>query len=130
MLVNALKEALAQPAPVPLTDDVLQKIISNLEPLLDAKNQSWSQAEKMLIGILGEQPPQRTEQEPVAWRDVIAVNLVREGINKHRARELAEHFIKLTTPPAQPQRKPLTDEEFATCIYMSCSIEAKLKEKI
>ena len=39
------------------------------------------------------------EQEPVAWRDVIAVNLVREGINKHRARELAEHFIKLTTPP-------------------------------
>ena len=42
------------------------------------------------------------EQEPVAWRDVIVVNLVREGINKHRARELAEHFIKLTTPPAQP----------------------------
>jgi hypothetical protein len=53
----------AQPAAQrkPLTDDVLQKIISNLEPLLDAKNQSWSQAEKMLIGILGEQPPQRTE---------------------------------------------------------------------
>jgi hypothetical protein len=37
--------------------------------------------------------------EPVAWRDVIAVHLVSEGINKHRARELAEHFIKLTTPP-------------------------------
>jgi hypothetical protein len=41
--------------------------------------------------------------------DVIVVNLVREGINKHRARELAEHFIKHTTTP--PQRKPLTDEE-------------------
>jgi hypothetical protein len=40
--------------------------------------------------------------------DVIVVNLVREGINKHRAIELAEHFIKHTTPQ---QRKPLTDEQ-------------------
>jgi alpha-D-ribose 1-methylphosphonate 5-triphosphate synthase subunit PhnL len=40
------------------------------------------------------------EQEPVALQmDVIVGNLVREGINKHRARELAEHFIKHTTPP-------------------------------
>jgi len=51
----------AQPAPVPLTDDVLQKIISNLEPLLDAKNQSWAEAEKMLNDIAAT-PPQRTEQ--------------------------------------------------------------------
>jgi hypothetical protein len=50
------------------------------------------------------------KDEPVALKmDVIVVNLVREGINKHRARELAEHFIKHTTTP--PQRKPLTDEE-------------------
>ena len=49
------------------------------------------------------------QPEPVPLQmDVIVVNLVREGINKHRARELAEHFIKHTTPP---QRKPLTDEE-------------------
>jgi len=44
-------------------------------------------------------------QEPVALQmDVIVVNLVREGINKHRARELAEHFIKHTHPlqPAKP----------------------------
>jgi hypothetical protein len=40
----------AQPA-VPLTDEVVQKIISNLEPLLNAKNQSWADAEKMLHGI-------------------------------------------------------------------------------
>ena len=39
------------------------------------------------------------EQESVTLKmDVIVVNLVREGINKHRARELAEHFIKHTTP--------------------------------
>jgi hypothetical protein len=35
-------------------------------------------------------------------RDAIVVNLLREGINKHRARELADHFISLTAPPAQP----------------------------
>jgi hypothetical protein len=47
-----LKQALAeQPAPVQLTDDVVQKIISKLEPLLDAKNQSWAEAERMLHGI-------------------------------------------------------------------------------
>jgi hypothetical protein len=38
-------------APVPLTDGVVQKIISKLEPLLDAKNQSWAEAERMLHGI-------------------------------------------------------------------------------
>ena len=38
-------------APVPLTDDVVQKIISRLEPLLDAKNQSWAEAGRMLHAL-------------------------------------------------------------------------------
>ena len=44
------------------------------------------------------------QQKPVAMRDAIVANLVREGINKHRARELADHFIGLTSPqqPAVP----------------------------
>jgi len=32
------------------------------------------------------------EQEPSQWRDMVVVSLVREGINKHKARELADHF--------------------------------------
>jgi len=32
------------------------------------------------------------EQEPTPWRDMVVVTLVREGINKHKARELADHF--------------------------------------
>ena len=83
------------------------------------------------------------EQEPVALQmDVIVVNLVREGINKHRARELAEHFIKNTTPPQRPW-VGLTNEdmyelgEFANthgyvptpAKRMFAKIEAKLKEK-
>lgn len=55
--------------------------------------------------------PAPVQQDPVALQmDVIVVNLVREGVNKHRARELAEHFIKHTSPPtlSLAQRKPLT----------------------
>lgn len=32
------------------------------------------------------------EQEPTPWRDMIVATLVREGIDKHKARELADHF--------------------------------------
>jgi len=41
------------------------------------------------------------EQEPSEWRDMVVVTLVREGINKHRARELADHFA------AQPEQEPV-----------------------
>jgi hypothetical protein len=42
-------------------------------------------------------PVAQPEQEPTQWRDMVVVSLVREGINKHKARELADHFA---TPPA------------------------------
>ena len=35
-------------------------------------------------------------------RDAIVANLVREGINKHKARELADHFVVLATAQQQP----------------------------
>ena len=41
--------------------------------------------------VLGTLPPSEKEK---SMMDMIVGNLVREGINKHRARELAEHFIK------------------------------------
>ena len=44
---------------------------------------------------------QEIEQEPSQWRDMIVVSLVREGINKHKARELADHFA------AQPEQEPV-----------------------
>ena len=78
----------------------------------------------------------QTEQEPVALqRDVIVVNLVREGINKHRARELAEHFSKHTTPPqrtwvglTEAQCGVLWKTNMTPFEYYQ-AIEAKLKEK-
>lgn len=70
----------------------------------------------------------QAQQEPLAWIEMVVANLVREGVNKHKARELAQHFY--TSPPAQQecrynqgqvchvcdpilpaQRKPLTDEQ-------------------
>jgi hypothetical protein len=78
--------------------------------------------------------------------EMVTVNLLREGVNKHKARELAEHFYGLA--PAQPAPVPLTDEQiehlWETRVSQPCpsypleksdwvqfarAIEAKLKEK-
>ena len=79
---------------------------------------------------------QEIEQEPSAWRDMVVVSLVREGINKHKARELADHFA------AQPERrKPLMNKEIWQMVNdctiggdlhadkFARAIEAKLKER-
>lgn len=34
----------------------------------------------------------------VYWMDMVVANLVRNGVDKHRARELAYHFYTYTTP--------------------------------
>jgi hypothetical protein len=40
---------------------------------------------------------------PVEWTEMVTANLVREGVNKHKARELAAHFYGLAQPaPVQP----------------------------
>ncbi len=44
---------------------------------------------------------QLRQAEPSQWRDMVVATLVREGINKHRARELADHFA------AQPEQEPV-----------------------
>jgi hypothetical protein len=75
--------------------------------------------------------------EPVAMQmDVIVVNLVREGINKHRARELAEHFIKTATPQqltwvglSREDCYQVRENESDEFMYGVAWAEAKLKEK-
>ena len=53
-------------------------------------------AELVRAEALAEQPA----HAPVEWMEMVVANLVREGVNKHRARELAQHFY--TSPPAVP----------------------------
>jgi hypothetical protein len=45
------------------------------------------------------------QAEPTIWRDMVVVSLVREGIDKHKARELADHFA--AQPAQEPDRRPL-----------------------
>ena len=87
---------------------------------------------------------QAQKQEPVAWMEMVVANLVREGVNKHKARELAQHFYTL---PPKREWVELTNEEIdkTPCelyapdqggmtveeglqVYAR-AIEAKLKEK-
>ena len=76
-----------------MTDkEVMQQALDALLDLQSLDSQDvwldrWSEAITALKAAL-EQP----EQEPTQWRDMIVVTLVREGINKHKARELADHF--------------------------------------
>lgn len=86
--------------------------IDTMKLALEALSSDWDgcvnsrkgEAITALREALAEQPAQ---QEPVVWMEMVVANLVREGVNKHKARELAQHFY--TTPPAQ--RKPLTGEK-------------------
>ena len=73
---------------------------------------------------------EQPEQEPSQWRDMIVVSLVRENVNKHRARELADHFA------AQRPWQGLTEDdrcEFAAAQYgwedLLIAAEGKLKER-
>ena len=81
-------------------------------PRVPAEKSTTYKVEKAITAIKEALAQQSNEQvEPVglvsraAHMDVIVVNLIREGINKHRARDLADHFLKYTHPPvptAQP----------------------------
>ena len=105
----------------------------------------WQESDEQALKSIDQAIAEAEKQEPVAMQmDVIVVNLVREGINKHRARELAEHFIKHTRPQPKREWVGLTDEEivaindqhyniafrdFDADVAIARAIEAKLKEK-
>ena len=59
------------------------------------------------------QPKQ--EQEPAIflkewsdWRDIVVFNIMRHGsIDKHLAKELANHFQSMTPQPKEPEQEPV-----------------------
>jgi len=91
---DALAEQPAQPLPFGVGGGLVAiKTLLSRDPCVHANT-----AIQMIDSILAEQPA----QEPAPLRDAIVVNLVREGINKHKARELADHFINLTNAQQEP----------------------------
>jgi hypothetical protein len=98
----------------------------------------WWDGEKLMSKPIPLEDFYQPVQEPVAWMEMVTANLVREGVGKHKARELAEHFYSL----AQRPFVGLTDEEiekvwqrtqandFHDCVQpFAQAIEAKLREK-
>ena len=59
-------------------------------------------------------------QEPTPWRDMVVVSLVREGINKHKARELADHFA------AQPVQEPVGEVTHVSDNGFQCEFNQRL----
>ena len=78
--------------------------------------------------------PKTTTSAPASWMEMVTANLVREGVNKHKARELAEHFYglvrRLFVGLTNEDVKDLCSEasNFGTGGLIR-HIEAKLKEK-
>ena len=58
------------------------------------------------------------QEQQQARVDVITVTLMREGINKHRARELADHFVNFTSCIGKDPRCPCQDGD--ACHYKDC----------
>ena len=148
--IAAIKEALAQPAQKSLKEmteadfdaahDIgqpaqeEQPTKEDLRAIIERKIHTIELYRKELRKL---QTAAQQAQEPVAWMEMVVANLVREGVNKHKARELAQHFYN---PPQRPW-VGLTDDE-CRLIYTSAmeapvrdqvtvcqAIEAKLKEK-
>jgi hypothetical protein len=59
------------------------------------------QKEGFGVFALGAEYTTQPAPVPTSWMEMVTANLVREGVNKHKARELAEHFYGLA-PAAQP----------------------------
>lgn len=52
-----------------------------------------------MTGFQSKRNAAQAKQEPSQWRDMVVVTLVREGIDKHKARELADHFAAAQPEP-------------------------------
>ena len=73
------------------------------------------------------QQEQPAQEASATWTEMVVANLVREGVNKHRARELAAHFLTLPTQPALSDEQIMDivrDKPFDSAIGFARAIEA------
>ena len=69
---------------------------------LDSENPDIQLKAALALRTVLEQQQAKPVQEPAQWRDMVVVSLVREGVNKHKARELADHFATQPLPVQEP----------------------------
>ena len=82
-----------------MTEDDIMLMALDAGPLTQGPFKDWCKRFAALVAA--HKAMEQPGQEPTPWRDMIVVTLVREGINKHKARELADHFA------AQPVQEPV-----------------------
>lgn len=76
------------------------KFLESLSDRIDGRP-AMETIESILMLTSSLTPP--AQPAPASWTEMVTANLVREGIGKHKARELAEHFYGLAQPsPVQP----------------------------
>jgi hypothetical protein len=103
------------------------------EPVAIALNTGTKQGVKWLKNVEHGVNLYTAQPASASWMEMVTANLVREGIGKHKARELAEHFYSL----AQRPWVGLTDEEvmqtmsgdWTSQFYFARAIETKLRSK-
>ena len=72
------------------------------------------------------------QAEPTPWRDMVVVSLVREGVNKHKARELADHFAaqqQAEPPPEWESIKNILDEYGLDAIVFAAAWKAAQQQR-
>ncbi len=132
-VVEALKERLAQPAqpeqePVAIPDEV-RKVAQAMQK--DGYRGPLAWASKVIDFVADYTPPQRTEQEPVAWAkflhypecwDTAAYPTLHDAI--HEA--LAWSGCSVCTPPARPaqrtEQEPLVPKDFEALVKQDIAI--------
>jgi hypothetical protein len=120
--VAAIKQARSAPVQEPVVFfDWYDNAHWGNEDFKEGCHRAWNAAIKYTT-------PPAAQPAPASWMETVTANLVREGVNKHKARELAEHFYGL----AQRPFVGLTDEEmreFDVDPVEAKLMIAKLKEK-
>jgi len=100
---TSLRKAIAElESQEPVACGTYQEVTDTMNALWAGTLEQVQIAEEMKNKKLYTAPPQRTEQEPVAWADHGVVNWIADKQFKHAS-------LLYTHPP---QRKPLTDGDF------------------
>jgi hypothetical protein len=113
--LNQLATPPAQPAPV--QEPVFELQESGWEIICDL---DWIQTLPFGTKLYTTPPAAQPASVPTSWMEMVTGNLLRKGVNKHTARELAEHFYRLHPFAAQPAPVPEPDHgDELTIAYMS-----------
>jgi hypothetical protein len=86
--------------------EVNKSLVKNIEQLKKEPPPFWPVVQHLLdeyglqfidvVAAYREATQPEQEPVPVEWMEMVTANLVREGIQKHKARDLAEHFYSLS----------------------------------